>query len=66
MKQQIHVFKKVEEARSFAEELEAKGWTTKIDEVEGVVIYDQGDPEDASLLYDARSKRWVVLATKGS
>ena len=64
MKQQIHVFKKAGEARSFAEELEAKGWTTKLEEVEGVVIYDQGNPEDASLLYDARSKRWVVRAAK--
>ena len=61
---QIHVFKKKDEAKSFAEESEAKGWTTKIEEVEGVLIFDQGDPEDVDLIYEARSSRWVVRAMK--
>ena len=64
MKLQIHVFKKIEAANSFAEELKIKDWETKVEEIESVVIFDQGDPEDPDLRYEARSVRWVLRATK--
>lgn len=64
MKLQIHVFKKIEPANSFAEELKIKGWETEVKETESIVIFDQDDPNDPNLLYEARSQRWVLRATK--
>ncbi|HEY9175164.1 MAG TPA: hypothetical protein VI136_22990 [Verrucomicrobiae bacterium] len=65
MRTQVHIFKSSEAAQTFAEELEEKGWETEIDEVDICQVYDQEDPDNPELLYEARARRWVIHATKG-
>ncbi len=65
MKTQIHIFKSNKAAQAFAEELEENGWATEIDEVDTCQVYDQEDPDNPDLLYEIRSRRWVIHATKG-